>query len=186
MRRRGDELSVCPFEVADDVLFVAYYASAESSCFDMLGWPRPRRVFDLFAEFRCFTNGVGAAHGLGLIGALMHYGLPTIDDLIRLDRKRKGMKLSNEDWTSKTDPDAKIAKMKDGSTHLAYKPEHAVDLDTGVIVAASIHEAGKGDTATLDPTLEEAEKNCPPLDLRRHRKTLAISSPTRATTRVTF
>ena len=84
---------------------------------------------------------------------------PTIDDLIRLDRKRKGKKLSNEDWTSKTDPDAKIAKMKDGSTHLAYKPEHAVDLDTGVIVAAPIHEADKGDTATLDPTLREAEKN---------------------------
>ncbi len=84
---------------------------------------------------------------------------PTIDDLIRLDRKRKGKKLSNEDWTSKTDPDAKIAKMKDGSTHLAYKPEHAVDLDTGVIVAAPIHEADQGDTATLDPTLKEAEKN---------------------------
>jgi len=84
---------------------------------------------------------------------------PTIDDLIRLDRKRKGKKLSNEDWTSKTDPEAKIAKMKDGSTHLAYKPEHAVDLDTGVIVAAPIHEADKGDTTTLDPTLKEAEKN---------------------------
>ena len=84
---------------------------------------------------------------------------PTIDDLIRLDRKRKGKKLSNDDWTSRTDPDAKIAKMKDGSTHLAYKPEHAVDLDTGVIVAAPIHEADKGDTATLDPTLKEAEKN---------------------------
>ena len=86
-------------------------------------------------------------------------GTPTIDDLIRLDRKRKGKKLSNEDWTSKTDPEAKIAKMKDGSTHLAYKPEHAVDLDTGVIVAAPIHEADKGDTTTLDPTLKEAEKN---------------------------
>ena len=49
--------------------------------------------------------------------------------------------------------------MKDGSTHLAYKPEHAVDLDTGVIVAAPIHEADKGDTATLDPTLKEAERN---------------------------
>jgi hypothetical protein len=81
---------------------------------------------------------------------------PTIDDLIRLDRKRKRKKLSNEDWTSKTDPEAKIAKMKDGSTHLAYKPEHAVDLDTGVIVAAPIHEADQGDTATLDPTLKEA------------------------------
>ena len=84
---------------------------------------------------------------------------PTMDDLVRLDRKRKGKKLSNEDWTSQTDPDAKIAKMKDGSTHLAYKPEHAVDLDTGVIVAAPIHPADVGDTATLGPTLEEAHKN---------------------------
>ncbi len=84
---------------------------------------------------------------------------PTIDDLVRLDRKRKGKKLSNEDWTSRTDLDAKIAKMKDGSTHLAYKPEHAVDLDTGVVVAAPIHPADAGDTATLGPTLEEAQKN---------------------------
>ena len=84
---------------------------------------------------------------------------PTIDDLIRLDRKRKGKKLSNEDWTSPTDPDARIARMKDGTTHLAYKPEHAVDLDTGVIVAAPIHPADEGDTTTLDPTLEAAARN---------------------------
>ena len=84
---------------------------------------------------------------------------PTIDDLVRLDRKRKGKKLSNQDWTSPTDPDAKIAKMKDGTTHLAYKPEHAVDLDTGVIVAAPIHPADEGDTTTLAPTLEVAQKN---------------------------
>jgi transposase len=88
---------------------------------------------------------------------------PTIDDLIRLDRGRKGKKLSNEDWMSKTDPDSKIAKMKDGSTHLAYKPEHAVDLDTGIIVAAPIHAADEGDTATLDPTLAAAEKNLAPV-----------------------
>jgi hypothetical protein len=84
---------------------------------------------------------------------------PTIDDLVQLDRKRKGKKLSNEDWTSPTDPDAKIARMKDGSTHLAFKPEHAVDLDTGVVVAAPIHPADAGDTATLGPTLQEAQKN---------------------------
>jgi transposase len=92
---------------------------------------------------------------------------PTIDDFIPLDRKRKGKKLSNEDWTSKTDPDAKIAKMKDGSTHLAYKPEHAVDLDTGVIVAAPIHEADQGDTTTLEPTLRETEKNLSAVGLAR-------------------
>jgi transposase len=90
---------------------------------------------------------------------------PTIDDLVRLDRKRKGKKLSNEDWTSRTDSDAKIARMKDGTTHLAYKPEHAVDLDTGVIVAAPIHPADEGDTATLDPTLEEAQKSLSALGL---------------------
>ena len=49
--------------------------------------------------------------------------------------------------------------MKDGTTHLAYEPEHAVDLDTGVIVAAPIHEADKGDTTTLDPTLKEGKES---------------------------
>jgi len=77
---------------------------------------------------------------------------PTLDDLVRLDRGRKGKKLSNEEWTSPSDADAKIARMKDGTTHLAYKPEHAVDLDTGVIVAAAIHPADEGDTTTLKPT----------------------------------
>jgi len=84
---------------------------------------------------------------------------PTADDLVRLDRKRKGKKLSNTDWESATDPDAKVARMKNGSTRLAYKPEHAVDLDTGVIVAAPIHPADQGDTNTLDPTLKAAAQN---------------------------
>ena len=84
---------------------------------------------------------------------------PTAEDLIRLDRKRRGKKLSNEDWESPTDPDAKIAKMKDGRTRLGYKPEHAVDLDTGAIVAAPIHGADRGDTKTLPDTLEAAEAN---------------------------
>ena len=84
---------------------------------------------------------------------------PSADDLVRIDRNRKGKKLSNEEWTSKTDPEAKIAKMKDGRTHLAYKPEHAVDLDTGVIVAAALHPADEGDTTTIAGTLMAAEKN---------------------------
>ncbi len=83
---------------------------------------------------------------------------PTAEDLARFDRKRKGKTLSNADWKSPTDPDAMIAKMKDGTTHLAYKPEHAVDLDTGVVVAAPIHPADEGDTTTLSPTLEAAAR----------------------------
>ncbi len=89
---------------------------------------------------------------------------PTAEDLVRLDRKRKGKRLSNEDWTSPTDPEARIAKLKDGRTHLAYKPEHAVDLDTGAIVAAEIHLADRGDTATLPETLEAAEANLAAVD----------------------
>ena len=61
---------------------------------------------------------------------------PTAENLARLERKRKGKKLSNTDWVSKSDPEAKIAKMKDGTTHLAYKPEHAVDLDSRFLPAS--------------------------------------------------
>ena len=81
---------------------------------------------------------------------------PTADDLVRLDRNRKGKKLSNADWKSPTDPDARIAKLKDGRTHLAYKPEHAMDLDTGAVVAAEVHAADQGDTATMPGTLAGA------------------------------
>src|SRR3954454_7289208 len=84
---------------------------------------------------------------------------PTAEDLIRMDRKRKSKTLSNEEWVSETDPDARIARMKDGTTHLAYKPEHAVDLDTGAIVAAEMHSADRGDTATLPDTLESAARH---------------------------
>jgi hypothetical protein len=84
---------------------------------------------------------------------------PSAEDLVRLDRKRKGKRLSNAAWTSATDPEARIAKLKDGRTRLAYKPEHAVDLDTGAIVAAEVHPADQGDTATLPGTLEAAEAN---------------------------
>ena len=80
---------------------------------------------------------------------------PTRADLARLDRARK-KKGSNKDWTSPSDPDARITKMKDGRTHLAHKAEHAVDLDTGAIVAVTIQGADEGDTHTLPETLAEA------------------------------
>jgi transposase len=82
---------------------------------------------------------------------------PTMDDLVRLDRARKGKKLSNEDWVSKTDAGSRVAKMKDGTTHLAYKPEHAVDLDTGAVVAAELHPGDEGDTKTIERTLAVAK-----------------------------
>lgn len=86
---------------------------------------------------------------------------PTREDLAKLDRKRKN-KASNDDWQSPGDPDAKIAKMKDGTTHLAHKAEHAVDLGGGghgAILAVSVCDAAAGDTATLTDTVVAATEN---------------------------
>ena len=77
-------------------------------------------------------------------------------DAARFDKQRakKGQKkCSNDDWQSPSDPEARITKMKDGSTHLAYKAENAVDLDTGAITAAEIYHADQADSATLEDTL---------------------------------
>jgi transposase len=86
---------------------------------------------------------------------------PTREDLARLDKKRKN-KASNDDWQSPDDPDAKITKMKDGTTHLAHKAEHAVDLGEeghGAVLAVSVCDAAAGDTATLVDTLVAATEN---------------------------
>jgi len=91
-------------------------------------------------------------------------GTPTTEDIVKLDKGRKNKKLSNKEWKSRSDEDARIAKMKNGSTRMAYKPEHAVDLDTGAIVAAEVHAADEGDTTTLAKTLEQAEENLAKVD----------------------
>jgi transposase len=83
---------------------------------------------------------------------------PTREDLTKLDRTRK-KKGSNKDWFNPHDPDAKITKMKDGRTHLAHKAEHAVDLETGAIVAVTVQPADRGDTASIGETMCEAMEN---------------------------
>ncbi len=77
---------------------------------------------------------------------------PTQEDLANLDRKRP-KKGSNEEWEHPDDPDAKITKMKDGSTHLAHKAEHAVDMETGAVLAVTLQDANAGDTTTIQGTL---------------------------------
>ena len=93
-----------------------------------------------------FLRGLAKASGIET---------PTREALARLDRKRK-KRTSNKEWRSPADEDAQITKMKDGRTHLAHKAEHAVDLDTGAIVAVTLQAADQGDTTTLDETLCEA------------------------------
>ena len=80
---------------------------------------------------------------------------PTREQLAKLDRKR-ARKGSNEDWVNPHDPEASITKMKDGRTHLAYKAEHAVDLETGAVVAVTVAAGDAGDTATILETLPQA------------------------------
>lgn len=80
---------------------------------------------------------------------------PTREQLAKMDRKRK-KRMPNEEWTNPNDPDAKITKMKDGSTHLAHKVEHAVDMETGAVVAVTLQGADQGDTTTYVETLSEA------------------------------
>jgi transposase len=83
----------------------------------------------------------------------------TDEELRKFDKKRKGKKASNGDWQSPSDPDARITKMKNGDTHLAYKAEHAVDLKTEMVVAAQIYPADQGDSETLGDTLIAAQEN---------------------------
>ena len=84
---------------------------------------------------------------------------PTDEDLRRFDKKRTGKKLSNEEWESTTDPDSRIAKMKDGTTHLAYKAEHVVDLGSDFVLSATITPADHSDAETLVDSVMQAQMN---------------------------
>jgi transposase len=83
---------------------------------------------------------------------------PTRAQLAKLDKKRV-RKGSNEDWTHPHDLDARITKMKDGHTHLAHKAEHAVDMESGAVVAITVQPADAGDTHSVQQTLAEAQEN---------------------------
>ena len=101
---------------------------------------------DTGESYEEFLRGLAKASGIAT---------PSREELARLDRKRK-KRTSNQEWKSPADEDARVAKMKDGRTHLAHKAEHAVDLDTGAVVAVTLQGADQGDTTTLDQTLCEA------------------------------
>jgi transposase len=96
-----------------------------------------------------FLTGLAKASGIET---------PTREDLVKIDKKRKN-KASNEDWENPNDPDAKIAKMKDGSTHLAHKAEHAVDMESGAVLAVTLQGADLGDTTTIMETVIAATEN---------------------------
>jgi transposase len=105
---------------------------------------------DTGEDWKEYLRGLAKAEGLEN---------PTEEDLRRLDRGRKDKKVSNAQWVSRTDRDSRIAKMKDGRTHLAYKAEHAVNLASEAIVAATVTFADTSDPQSGPVTLSLAEAN---------------------------
>jgi transposase len=101
-------------------------------------------------------DGAGWQAMLGELARTSGIATPTTDQLRQFDRTRPGKRVSNTDWVSPIDPEARITRLKDGRTRLAYKPEHAVDLDSGAILSADVHPGDAGDTQTLERTLEAA------------------------------
>jgi transposase len=83
---------------------------------------------------------------------------PTDEEVRRFDKQRK-KKVSNDEWVSTSDPESRITRMKDGTTHLAYKAEHVVDLESEFVLAATVHEGDAADTDTLCDSLVEAQVN---------------------------
>jgi transposase len=111
------------------------------------------------------TDGSGWQAMLGELARTSGLATPNADQLRQFDRRRTGKRVSNADWVSPVDPEARITRLKDGRTRLAYKPEHAVDLDSGAILAAVVHPGDAGDSQTLEPTLEVAASNLETVEL---------------------
>jgi hypothetical protein len=87
-----------PYATGPDVLFVAYYASAELGCYRVLGWPMPERILDLFTEFRARTNGLDPPAGNGLLGALAYFGLDSMGATEKADMR--ALVLRGGPWTA--------------------------------------------------------------------------------------
>jgi transposase len=104
---------------------------------------------DTGADWKEYVKGLMAQEGIEN---------PTDEEIRRFDKKRK-KKVSNKDWESPTDPNSRIAKMKDGRTHLAYKAEHTVDLDSEFVLAAAVYPADQADSATLSASVLQAQAN---------------------------
>lgn len=86
----------------------------------------------------------------------------TKTDAMNSDKKREG-KASNKDWESSSDPESRVMQHSDGHTHLSYKVDTTVDLETGVIVSAGASFADISDQADF---LEHVDAACEVLSER--------------------
>jgi transposase len=112
------------------------------------------------------TGETGETYREYLTGLAQAEGIeePTREELARVDRQRKKT-TSNAEWVNPVDPEARVTKLKDGRTHFAYKAEHAVDLETGALVAITVQPGDAGDTTSLFATLGAADDNATAVEL---------------------
>jgi hypothetical protein len=97
-----------PIPTGPDVLYVAFFGSAEWGCYLELGWPIPSRIVDLFAEFRLRTNfALGKAErakllprGNGWLGAAAFFGIDTMATAEK--EANRALILSDGPWTPET------------------------------------------------------------------------------------
>jgi transposase len=109
---------------------------------------------DTGEDWQAYVTGLMRAEGV-----IAEDEQPTAEEVRRFDRTRKHKTVSNAEWYSPNDPEAKITRMKDGTTHLAYKAEHVVDLDGDLILAAEIRPATDGDAQTLADSVMQAQQH---------------------------
>ena len=97
---------------------------------------------------------------------------PNDDKAVRqFDRKRPGKKLSNEQFKNRHDADAKISRQK-GKTDLIYKPEHSVDMDSGVIIQAQLVAADSADSVELPERIQSVQDSLERLEPGKKIKTV--------------
>jgi len=101
-------------------------------------------------DWKTYLRGLAAEAGLEN---------PTDEELRRFDKTRRDKKVSNDDWVSPNDPESRIARMKDGTTHPAYKAEHVVDLQTDLVLSATVYPADRMDSDTLAESVVQAQLN---------------------------
>ena len=122
-----------PFATGNGALFVAYFACAEMDCFIQLGWPMPSNLLDLYCEFRLLTNGNAPAHGSGLLGALLHFGLPSINGEEK--RSMRDLVLSRGPWSTNDREDILDYCESDVTAlgHLMKAMIHLIDLPRALV-----------------------------------------------------
>lgn len=78
----------------------------------------------------------------------------TKSEAMEADKKREG-KASNRVWESKTDPQSRVIQHSDGHTHLSYRVDTSVDLETGIILCAGAELANVSDQTDFLERVDE-------------------------------